>query len=193
VRQNLKGFDESTERATAMACRRGWPLVGWWAMLVFFLCLLAACGYRISGGGRLPGGIKTIAVEVFTNRSAESGLETTLTNAVIDELTRRRPEVVVAVEGADGILSGTIDRLTSGTLARGGTLTAVERNLVIMASFVLKDRSGKVLWQGRQLKAEQAYAVGENKASTDMNRRLAAGLVSERLAEYLFERLTDAF
>lgn len=170
-----------------------WPVAGWGLLLALCLSVLLACGYQLAGSGELPKGVNTIAVQVLANHTAESGLETTITNAVIDELTRRRQDLVVGVERADGILSGTINRLTTSTSARSDLLTAVERRLIVTVSFVLKDPSGKVLWQGRQLSAEQAYAVGESKAATEMNRRLAIGIVAQRLAEYLFERLTDSF
>ncbi len=193
VRQHLNGLDAACEQAVAKDRCHGWRQAGGRTLLVLFLCLLTACGYQFAGPGQLPGGVQTIAVEVFTNRSAESGLETTLTNAVIDEMTRRRQDLVVGPKEADAVLSGTIDRLSTATLSRGGTLTAVERRVIMTASFVLKDRGGKVVWQVRGLSAEQAYSVGDSKAATDLNKRLAIGQVSERLAEYLFERLTGAF
>lgn len=147
----------------------------------------------MAGSGQLPGDAKTIAVTVFTNRSLESGLETTVTNAMIDELTRRRQDMVVPADQADVILSGTIDGLTTETLSRSAALTAVERRLVITASMTLRDRDGNVLWQGRRLRAEQAYPVSRNRAATETSRRLAIGQVAQRMAEYVYERLTDAF
>lgn len=193
LRQHLNSLDAACDQAVAKdRCHRRWQ-AGRWTLLVLSVCLLTACGYSLAGPGQLPGGVQTIAVEVFTNRSAESGLETTLTNAVIDEMTRRRQDLVVGLNEADAVLSGTIDRLSTATLSRGGTLTAVERRVIMAASFVLKDRGGKVVWQASGLSAEQAYPVGDSKAATDLNKRLAIGRVSERLAEYLFERLTGAF
>jgi len=134
-----------------------------------------------------------MSVKLLKNRTAESGLETTVTNAVIDELTRRRQDLVVGTKQAEGILSGTINRLSTATVARSGTLSALERKAVLSASFVLKDPDGKVLWQRGGISAEQAYVVEESKAATEMNKRLAIGLAAHRLAEYLYISLTDAF
>jgi hypothetical protein len=155
--------------------------------------MLVGCGYRLAGSGQLPGKVKTIAVQVFENRTAESGLETTVTNAVIDELTRRRQDLVVESGRAEALLSGTVTRLTASTVSRSGTLTAQERKVVITAAFVLKGSDGTVLWQRGAIHADQAYAVEESKSATEMNKRLAIGLAAQRLAEYLFESLTDAF
>jgi hypothetical protein len=73
-------------------------------------------------------------------------VETTMTNALIDELTRRRQDMVVAVDEADAVLSGTINGLTTETLSRSATLIAVERRLVVTASITLTDRHGNVYY-----------------------------------------------
>jgi outer membrane lipopolysaccharide assembly protein LptE/RlpB len=163
------------------------------AALIGVVLSLTACGYRLAGVGRLPGGVNTVAVTMLGNRTTESGVETTMTNALIDELTRRRQDMVVSVDEADAVLSGTINGLTIETLSRSATLIAVERRLVVTASITLTDRQGNILWEDRQLRAEQAYPVASSRAATDTNRRLAVGQVAQRLAEYVYERLTDAF
>lgn len=155
--------------------------------------IVSACGYHFAGSGQLPGEAQTIGVRVLSNKTAESGLETELTNALIDELTRRRQDLVVEVDRADAVLSGTIDSVATETLSRSGPLTATERRLVITASLVLKDRQGEILWQRSQLRAEQAYAVTNDAAQSERNRRLAIVDAARRLAEYTFERLTDTF
>ncbi|MFZ1983062.1 MAG: LptE family protein [Desulfatitalea sp.] len=169
---------------------------GWWSPRFAGLALawlLCGCGYQLAGKGELPGKVDTIAVSMLANRSAESGLETKVTNALIDELTRRRQGLVVATDRADAVLSGTIDALSATTVARSGTLTAAERKVVITVSLTLKDRKGEVLWQGQGLTAEQAYPVADTKPRTEANRRAAMAQVAQRLAEYAYERLTDSF
>ncbi|MDA8138738.1 MAG: LptE family protein [Desulfobacteraceae bacterium] len=156
-------------------------------MLAALLTLFWACGYQLSGSGSLPGGIKRIHMSVMNNRTAESGLEMKVTNAVIDELTRRGQNVVAQPDQAEAVLTGVIDSLATETIARSGSITATERRVVITASFTLKDPKGKVLWQAQQLRAEQAYAV------SDINRLQAINTVSQRLAESVYDRLTDSF
>jgi outer membrane lipopolysaccharide assembly protein LptE/RlpB len=169
---------------------------GWRILLLAGLVLASlpcGCGYQLAGKGELPGKVDTIAVSMLANRTAESGLETKVTNALIDELTRRRQDLVVSTERADAVLSGTIDALSATTVARSGTLTAAERKVVITVSLTLKDRKGGVLWQGQRLTAEQAYPVADTKPHTETNRRAAIAQVAQRLAEYAYERLTDSF
>lgn len=149
--------------------------------------VLGACGYQLAGTGSLPGNIKRTCVVMVVNRTAESGLETKVTNALIDEFTRRGQDVVASSDQADGVLSGSIDALATETVSRSGTITAVERRVVITASFVLKDRKGKVLRQVQRITAEQAYTV------SDANRLRAINDACQRLAESAYDRLTDTF
>lgn len=156
------------------------------------LTLLASCGYRLSGSGRLPGDANTIGISVLTNRTALSGLETTVTNALVDEFTRRQQNLVVEASRADAVLGGTIDALSTETVARRSTLTAVERRMVITASLVLKNQKGVVLWTHR-ITASQTYAVDTSRPETDRNLRMASARVAQRLAEFAYARLTAAF
>lgn len=155
--------------------------------------LVAGCGYGFTGTGNLPGDVNTIAVTVLTNRTAETGLETTMTNALIEEMTRRRQDLVVAASDAEATLSGTIESLTDETQARSGLQTAVQRRVRVKVTLILTDRSKEVLWTGRQLTVDQVYAVGDDPVVTENNRRLAIEIVARQLAQYAYERLTDAF
>jgi outer membrane lipopolysaccharide assembly protein LptE/RlpB len=156
--------------------------------------VLAACGYQLAGKGDLPGGIQTIAIKMLDNRSSETGIETTFTNALINELNRRRRGTVVDSQKADAVLGGAIESLTWDTVARRGTITASERRVYASLSLTLTDGAGKVLWKRAGLKAEQAYAVVDgNKSSTERNRLMAINILSEQMAEYVYRRLTDNF
>ena len=158
------------------------------------LCLAVACGYHMAGSGKLPGGIQKIAVNVLDNRSGETGVETTMTNAVVIELNRRRKGIVVDMAQAEGILSGTIESLSSDTVSHKGSHTSLERRVYVTVSLKLTDPKGKVLWKANQLQAEQAYPVVEgDKPATENNRRQAIAALAQRLAENIYRRLTDEF
>lgn len=167
----------------------------YWMMLAL-LCAgtLAGCGYHLAGRGDLPGGIQTVAVEMLHNRSSETGIETTFTNALVNELNRRRRGTVVDSQKADAVLAGAIESLTWDTVARRGTHTASERRVYASLSLTLTDGAGNVIWKRAGLKAEQAYAVVDgNKSFTESNRRKAINILSEQMAEYVYRRLTDNF
>jgi hypothetical protein len=156
--------------------------------------LIVSCGYRVGGGagGALPGDIATIGVSVVGNRTALSGLEAIVTNALVDEFTRRRPNMVTDAQSADAVLTGSIDSISTGTVARRGTLTALERRMVLTVSLILRDRKGQTLWT-QTLTAQETYFVNDQASQTDTNLRMAAALAARRLGEYAYERLTDAF
>lgn len=156
--------------------------------------LLTACGYQLAGRGELPGNTRTIAVRMLENRSSESGVEALVTNALVNELNRRRRGSVVSLDQADAVLAGTIESISKDTLARSGINTATQRRVYGTISLTLTDRSGHVLWKRSGLSAEQAYTVVDsNKSATEFNRRQAISMLAERIAENVYRRLTDNF
>jgi outer membrane lipopolysaccharide assembly protein LptE/RlpB len=152
------------------------------------------CGYQLAGRGELPGNIQSIAVRMLENRSAETGVETLITNALINELNRRRRGSVAAPDRADAVLTGTIESLSWDTVAHRGVNTAAERKVYATISLTLTDRSGKVLWKRSGLSGSQAYTVaGDNKTATEINRRQAIAVLAEQVAENVYRRMTDNF
>src|SRR5256885_13488300 len=66
--------------------------------------VLAACGYSLRGN--LPDRIKTVAVPVFVNRTAEPAVENFLTQAVVQAVSTNGRLRVVKPGEADAILEG---------------------------------------------------------------------------------------
>lgn len=156
--------------------------------------LLHACGYQMTRLGSLPGNVQTIGIKMFTNRSIETGAEAVLTKALSEELNRRRPGTIERVNRADAVLTGTILSINRDTISRSGTLTALQRRLTLEVSMVLRDRSGKALWQRPRITATGDYAVAEdNNLTTENNRRDALLSAADRLAEDTYRALTDDF
>lgn len=73
-----------------------------------FLCL-CQCGYNWGQGDRtLPGGHKTVYVEMFDNNSAEVGAESSFTQALTQALERSGFAIVSTKDSAELVLKGTI-------------------------------------------------------------------------------------
>lgn len=158
------------------------------------IAILSACGYHVTGRSTLPGNARTIGIKMLTNRSIETGAEATITNALSDELNRRRPGTIVRVSHADAVMYGTILSIGRETVSRSGTLTAVQRRLTLVVSLTLKDRSGKVLWERSRIFAQEDYGVvSDNNTVTESNRRNAVLKAAQRLAEDVYRALTDDF
>jgi outer membrane lipopolysaccharide assembly protein LptE/RlpB len=156
---------------------------------------VSGCGYRLSAQGTLPGNIQSLNVQMIVNRSAETGAEISLTNALISELNRRRTGLVVDAGAAEATLSGAIESITWDTVSRKGLSTAAERRVYATASLVLVAAAdGGTLWKRSRLRAEQAYTVVDgNKQATENNRRNAVREVFDRLAEKVYRDMTDQF
>ena len=76
-------------------------------LLLFIAMLGASCGpYSFSGAASTH--IKTIAVPVFEDRTAEFGVRDRLSNAIIDEFTRDNTLKIADRRTADSILHGTL-------------------------------------------------------------------------------------
>lgn len=156
--------------------------------------LFSACGYQMAGKSAFPGNARTIAVKVLTNRSIETGAEAIITNALADEINRRRPGTLRRVGDADAVLAGTIESINHKTVARSGTLTALQERVTVNVALVLKDTSGKTLWRRAKVVAQEDYAVVDgNKTATQDNRRMAISKAGLRLAEDVYRGLTDDF
>ena len=162
----------------------------------FFLCALMtyACGYRFAGSGELPNNIEKIFIEVFKNSTSKAGIERVVTNQVIFEFTRQRKRSLASdTTNADATLKGVIKKIRTRTISRVGTGVAREREVIMTIDLRLINQSGDVIWTAKALSDRQAYDVSDSKLENDRNESLAIALLSERISERIFSRLTDNF
>ncbi|MBW2539122.1 MAG: hypothetical protein JRE27_05915 [Deltaproteobacteria bacterium] len=160
--------------------------------IIPLLCLFfLACGYRFPGGGNLPNGVEKVFIEIFENRTNETGLENIITGDLIYEFIRNKKET--NRDEADAILSGVCESMRIETIARKDVLTAEERRVIIIVDLQLTGSDGRVIWSEKDMRGNEAYDVSANKQETEINRRFAITLISKRLAERVYSRLTDDF
>ena len=158
--------------------------------------LVAACGYRFEGQGQYPQGVQHIFIEVFENRTSKTGIERVVTNQVIFEFTRQRGKSLASSPAnADAILKGVIKTIRTQTIARVGTEVASQREVFMKVDLALVPRDGgQALWTAKDISGRQAYDVAENsKIITDQNETQAIAILSERMSERIFNRLTNDF
>jgi outer membrane lipopolysaccharide assembly protein LptE/RlpB len=163
---------------------------------IFCLVVAGACGYRFAGQGEFPEGVERIFIEVFENRTSKTGIERTVTNQLIFEFTRQREKSLAdGAANADAILKGVIRNIRTQTISRIGTEVASEREVIMTVDLQLvKHDGGEVLWAAKGIVDRQAYGVDENsKLATDQNENLAIAILSERMSERIFGRLTNDF
>jgi outer membrane lipopolysaccharide assembly protein LptE/RlpB len=165
--------------------RKFW--IGWLAVMV-----VAGCGYRFSGGGALPRDVKQVFVAMLENRTEETGIESILSNDLIYEFSRSGT-FAKGKDQADAQLTGVIDAVTKGTISRISVNTSQERRVSLIISFRLTGKDGELIWSARRMSENEVYFVEKDKETTEHNRRLAIQRLSKRLAEKVYQRLTDNF
>ncbi len=162
-------------------------------VIIFLLMFnISACGYRFAGSGSLPGGAKTIFVDVLENRTAETGIENTFTADLRYEFVRNK--MVADRQNADGILSGIIKSLKVETISRRSQTISQERRVSAFLDLNLKNQDGKNLWSVQGISESETYEVtADDQTGIDFKKREAIIKLSKRLSESIFYRLTSDF
>jgi hypothetical protein len=151
------------------------------------------CGYRLAGSGNLPGGVQSVAIEVFENRTPEIGLENIITNDLIYEFTRRGRSVQKSSKTADATLTGVIESERITTISRQAQQSPLARRVEITVRLMLTDRDGVVKWSTSGVSIFEEYDVSSNRTVTERNKRIAIETLSKKIAERIHNRLTDNF
>ena len=164
-------------------------------ILFVSLLLLFGCGYHFPGqGGALPGGVKTLHIPLFVNRTAEPLLENEISNAV-SEVFSRNSNISLVEKGAqaEAILEGEILSYSSGALSYDRNDDISEYRAAMQVGVRLRQASdGRLLWQG-QISWDEDYLAADDKAVQEDLEQEAIEEVSLRLAEELLYRMLDDF
>ena len=169
---------------------------------VVLICLLAVlsaglsgCGYKFVGqGGAFPQNVQRIYVEMFQNNTTQTGLENTITNAIVFEFTRRnKAGLASSLEQADAVLNGVVTGKTVQTVAPRGKDAAAQRRVTLSMNLKLIRVGGEIIWAGSSIRDNEDYPVAEDKLTTEQNEREAIVILATRLAEGIYNQLTDDF
>lgn len=159
-----------------------------------FVCLIllaapAGCGYRL--GSLLPASIKTISVPNFVNHTNEPGIESTVTNGVIERFQVDGTLEVVPEKEADLLLLGhIIDYKREGLRLSSQDDTTTEFRLTIAVRLICKDaKTGKTLWVADRIEGETAFAPGAIGPEAE---RAAIPRAVEDLSEDVVSKVVDA-
>jgi len=168
------------------------------AVKILFLTVIVlttcACGYRFESTAGLPGDVETFAVKMFENETSMTGLEATVTNQVLFEVTKRNPTFLSKrLQNADALLTGVIFSEPDETVAAKGRDAAAQRRVTIEVNLKLTKTNGEVVWVAQGVTDNEVYRVSDDKLATEQNKRNAVLILTERLAERIYNRLTDQF
>jgi hypothetical protein len=165
---------------------------------VFALALsmiVDVCGYKQAGKGKsLPADIKTIAVPVFQNSSLKYRVEQRFTQAVIDEILKRRRalRVVTNPEGADAVLNGDIRGFRAGgsVLDNRGRTRVWDVNITV--SVVVRDlRSHKILFQNPRMSFEGEYELSDDPQSFFNEENPAVDRIAKDFAQTIVSTIME--
>lgn len=162
------------------------------ALWMVFLVTAAGCGYRFSASGRIGDNITTVSVTMLENQTAETGVENIFTNDLIFEF-MKNGNTIAEHDTADAVLSGSIDAMPMETVSYRGQITSIERRITAFVSLRLIDRKGQVIWSANTLARSETYGILQEKVATDYNKREAIRILSKRLAEDVYNRITENF
>jgi outer membrane lipopolysaccharide assembly protein LptE/RlpB len=156
-------------------------------LLLFCLLLFFGCGYHLAGGLNLPSHIKSIAVPIFQNHTAEPDIEKVLTEAVIERIQSLGQVSVTTVDRADAVLYGTVNTYTPRIPLSFDDLHRVrEYRLKIGAQLKLVDvRNGQVIWEKHKLTAKTEYLVSDDVLGTQDAERNAQEVAAFEMARDL--------
>ncbi len=164
--------------------------------IVFFICIglfIASCGYRFTGGGDLPETVKSVYVKTLENQTSETGIENFLTDDIIYEFTRSGQAVITEKAKAEAALTGTVSSLTVGTVSRHNSDTSSQRRVRLAVDLKLTSHDGILIWASKGISEDEVYDVSSDKRATEQNKREAIKILSKKLAERVYNRLTDNF
>ena len=164
--------------------------------LLLIFCLAAAgCGYHFAGtGGQAPGEIQSIAIDVLDNRTAEIGLETTFTNAIINEFVRWKRLPVKPRNEAEAVLAGSIARINTREVSHfGRDKTATTRVTITLALTLKRVETDEILWKTKNLSYFDEYVETGNALDTAILRRDSLRKIAEFLAEKIHRDMFEEF
>lgn len=166
------------------------------AVFLLFICSLAAagCGYHFAGtGGQTPGDIKSIAIDVLKNNTAEVGLENVFTNAIVNEFVRWKRLPIRPSKEAEGVLGGSIAEINFRDISHVDSEKTLTTRVTITLKLTLKRvETDEILWKKNYSYYEDYVETG-NALNTAILRRQAAAKIAEYLAEKIYMDMFEDF
>jgi len=163
------------------------------AIISVLFFLLPGCGYRLSGGGVLPGNVTRVSVSMFQNQSFETGAETIFTSALIRTLVEKTDARIVARKEADAVITSTIKSITMGALTRTSGDAVIERLVGAVLDLYMVNKEGETIWSVRNFSQTEVYTVSSINASDEAAKREALEKIADRISERIISKMRDNF
>jgi hypothetical protein len=161
--------------------------------------LASGCGYALQGRGiTTDASIKRIGVPLFKDRSGKLGLDTRVTQAVMEELLKRgRFTVVRELTNVDAVVEGEILSWTVAPVnfsSDTGTTQATRYAISLTANVVYRKVGQKEpLWANEAFSQRDEYDMGENAQNYFDREMLSIERLSSAFARNVVAAMLEAF
>lgn len=161
--------------------------------MVSACALFFGCAYKHIGGIGDSSRFSGIHVKIFANKTSRSGLETMVTQSLIDELAKHNAGNLVDEASAHFILSGTVLSYTVAPVSyTAADLIAGYRATLSLSATLTERDTGKVVWKG-EMSGSQDYPVNADISLQQNSEAAAVVEISRRLAERIHENMQEDF
>jgi hypothetical protein len=119
----------------------------------------AGCGYHFAERtDAIPAELKTVAIPLWKNETAEPGVETIFTNAMVKEFARKGWLDPVSTAAADTILEGRIETIDVQPVSFSSVAIELEDRVSVVASVTLKRKKDEsILWSSSRVIGSEVY------------------------------------
>jgi len=184
-------FVKNSRRHRLLPAGAGYP----GAFLAVVLLIFAGCGYHFTGGGEaIHPAIRTVFVDVFTNRTSEAYAENVFRTAFISRFVQDgRFKLAGKPAEADAIFRGTVKMLQVAPLAyKAGNLSAEDRLTLILELSFEERESGRRIWSDGAFAAVGDYPV-TTVGATETSRKNALIKLANDAAERAYRLIMSGF
>ena len=164
-------------------------------LMVLTALLLTGCGYQLAGGrGSFAPGVRTVFVDVFTNKTSEANADSIFRIAFSSQVVQNGHfKLAQSPEEADAIFRGTILSLLSSPLAYKTTSLSAEDRITVTMQISFEERaSGKVLWADEAYTGTGDYPV-TTVGVTEASRKNALTKLANDTAERAYRLMVSGF
>ena len=116
----------------------------------FSLLVVCSCGPYSFSGSSVPSHIKTVAIPLFENNTAEFGLTEKVTDALLDDFVKENILQIVDRKDSDSVMRGTITRVSDVPYTFDENEEVQEFRVTIFLNLVWYDRTNQTnLFEGK--------------------------------------------
>jgi hypothetical protein len=164
-------------------------------LMVLTALLLTGCGYYLVGGrGTFAPGVRTVFVDVFTNRTSDANADSIFRIAFNNQIVQNGHfKLALSTGEADAIFRGTILSLQSSPLSYKATNLSAEDRITVTLEISFEEReSGRSIWTDGAFTGTGDYPVTTVGVTEDSRKNALTKLANDS-AERAYRLMMSGF